>query len=89
MLPHRHNPGDVSHAPAYTMGCLLPDQTSINFHAQHLDVRVIRLCIATADSTLLCMCRMALCVQVYLRMDRVDKAEQQIKVRGGQGLHCV
>jgi hypothetical protein len=32
---------------------------------------------------------MALCVQVYLRMDRVDKAEQQIKVRAWQGLHCV
>jgi hypothetical protein len=25
--------------------------------------------------------RMALCVQAYLKMDRVDKAEQQIKVR--------
>ena len=24
--------------------------------------------------------RMALCVQVYLKMDRVDKAEQQLKV---------
>lgn len=26
-------------------------------------------------------CRSALCVQVYLKMDRADKAEQQVKVR--------
>lgn len=26
------------------------------------------------------LCRLALCVQVYLKMDRVDKAEHQVKV---------
>lgn len=31
---------------------------------------------------LLLPCRLALCVQVYLKMDRPDKAEQQVKVRG-------
>jgi hypothetical protein len=28
---------------------------------------------------------MALCVQAYLKMDRVDKAEQQIKARASAG----
>jgi hypothetical protein len=28
---------------------------------------------------LCCPCRLALCVQVYLKMDRPDKAEQQVK----------
>ena len=33
------------------------------------------------DAMPLSFCSMALCVQVYLKMDRVDKAEQQLKVR--------
>jgi len=36
-------------------------------------------------------CRSALCVEVYLKMDRPDKAEQQAKVgrEGGGELHVV
>jgi hypothetical protein len=35
----------------------------------------------TLAALCLLLCRLALCVQVYLKMDRPDKAEQQAKVR--------
>lgn len=50
------------------MGRLLPNGRSS---------RTWRLCVVT------CCCRLALCVQVYLKMDRPDKADQQVKVGAG------
>ena len=49
-----------------------------------LEMWASHICISAAylsGSTLLLDCRMALSVQVYLRMDRVDQAEKQLKVQ--------